>query len=449
VSQSTINAGNNQAVCDLTPTLNLSGNNSANAPVQWISNGNGTITSINSLQTTYSLNPFDAVFGTIVFTLSSISNSICPLIGDTVMMRVLKQTTVSVGPDLDICSDQVQINLNGSITGESTTGVWTSNGSGLINAVNPGSYTTSAGDIQNGSVVFILNSTNNITCPSVSDTLEVKIRTAPVLFVGDDSTFCFKGAPFYLNPNIQNGGNSYVWTSTGNGKFLPSNTSFTATYMPGSSDIAAGQVLLALNSVNNGACGNVSADIKLFLRPSPLAKFSVSSTTITLPTTNTVQLTNQSTSSGTFTWNFGNGGTSNNTNPLVTYNEVGNYSITLIAENEYECSDTATQVVLVVSEVRFPNAFTPNTNGPSGGSYNSGDQSNDIFYPFTGGVTEYELMIFNRWGEQIFLSNDIKIGWDGYFNGKPCQQDVYVWKANMTFFDGRKYSQTGTVTLLR
>jgi gliding motility-associated-like protein len=72
-----------------------------------------------------------------------------------------------------------------------------------------------------------------------------------------------------------------------------------------------------------------------------------------------------------------------------------------------------------------------------------------VFFPFTGGVTEYELLIFNRWGEQIFRSTDIKVGWDGYFNGKVCQQDVYVWKANISFFDGRTYAKAGTVTLLR
>src|SRR5690606_37612055 len=116
----------------------------------------------------------------------------------------------------------------------------------------------------------------------------------------------------------------------------------------------------------------------------------------------------------------------------------------------FSCSDTTYRAIAVKSDINFPNAFTPNPNGPSGGAYDKNDYlNNDIFYPFTDGVTEYDLMIFNRWGELIFQSRELNIGWDGYFKGKLCQQDAYVWRANVKFFDGRVYSQTGTVTLLR
>ena len=58
-------------------------------------------------------------------------------------------------------------------------------------------------------------------------------------------------------------------------------------------------------------------------------------------------------------------------------------------------------------------------------------------------------MIFNRWGELIFESKDIKIGWDGYYRGKLCQQDVYVWKLFAKFEDGTIVEKAGDVTLLR
>ena len=56
---------------------------------------------------------------------------------------------------------------------------------------------------------------------------------------------------------------------------------------------------------------------------------------------------------------------------------------------------------------------------------------------------------FNRWGEQIFESKDIKVGWDGYYNGKLCSQDVYVYRAIGKFIDGSPYDVKGNVTLLR
>lgn len=72
-----------------------------------------------------------------------------------------------------------------------------------------------------------------------------------------------------------------------------------------------------------------------------------------------------------------------------------------------------------------------------------------MFFPYTKGVSVYKLQIFNRWGELIFESNDLRQGWDGYYKGKLCQQDVYVWKVDMTFNNGKTFIKTGDVTLLR
>ena len=67
------------------------------------------------------------------------------------------------------------------------------------------------------------------------------------------------------------------------------------------------------------------------------------------------------------------------------------------------------------SPIPIPNAFTPN-----------GDGLNDSFKPFPSLVTDYKMSIFNKFGEKVFESFDINIGWDGYFKGKIVQ-DVYVY----------------------
>ena len=66
--------------------------------------------------------------------------------------------------------------------------------------------------------------------------------------------------------------------------------------------------------------------------------------------------------------------------------------------------------------IPIPNAFTPNDDG-----------LNDYFQPFPSQVTDYKMIIFNKFGEKIFESYDINLGWDGYFKGKIIQ-DVYVYK---------------------
>ena len=60
-----------------------------------------------------------------------------------------------------------------------------------------------------------------------------------------------------------------------------------------------------------------------------------------------------------------------------------------------------------------------------------------------------DFKIFNRWGEQIFESLDVKQGWDGYYNGIICQQDVYVWKVTGKYSNGKSFTKAGDVTLMR
>ena len=59
------------------------------------------------------------------------------------------------------------------------------------------------------------------------------------------------------------------------------------------------------------------------------------------------------------------------------------------------------------------------------------------------------MQIFNRWGELIFVSNDVNRGWDGYYLGKLSPQDVYVYKVEVEYLNGKKETKTGNFTLFR
>ena len=102
--------------------------------------------------------------------------------------------------------------------------------------------------------------------------------------------------------------------------------------------------------------------------------------------------------------------------------------------------------------IRVPNAFTPNPTGPGSGQVkrNPGfGELNDVFYALIVGAETYELNIFNKWGELLFVSKDQEIGWDGYYKGELCKQDTYVWKVKATFADGETVVKTGDLLLLR
>ena len=113
-----------------------------------------------------------------------------------------------------------------------------------------------------------------------------------------------------------------------------------------------------------------------------------------------------------------------------------------IVVNASGCSDTAYSEVVIRPEFTFwiPNAFTPG----------KPDGLNDIFKPKLIGVYEYSFLIFDRWGEKIFETNNPEEGWNGYYKGKLCTNDVFVYKIN--FRDDVRSDQheyIGRVTLVR
>jgi len=120
-----------------------------------------------------------------------------------------------------------------------------------------------------------------------------------------------------------------------------------------------------------------------------------------------------------YSWVFPGASPANSTsvNPgEVCFTVKGDYPVTLSTEKGCPI-DTA--LVTVSNDLdRFPNAFTPD-----------GDGTNDIFKPLVYcPVEEYRMQVFNRWGEQVFESFEVNVGWDGTFNGEQAPVDVYVYR---------------------
>lgn len=191
----------------------------------------------------------------------------------------------------------------------------------------------------------------------------------------------------------------------------------------------------------------------VIVHPRPEADFDVAPKVAMLPDA-VVKGYNKSQFAITYQWNFGDNYTSVEKDPEHTYSKLGKYTISLSVWTEFGCMDSITKPLLVSVEgegmIEFPNAFTPNLSGPSDGHIENltGTNINDIFYPKYEGIKEYHLEIYSRWGEKLFESDDVTIGWDGYYKGKLCKQDVYVWKAKGKFWNGKDFLKAGDVTLL-
>lgn len=161
--------------------------------------------------------------------------------------------------------------------------------------------------------------------------------------------------------------------------------------------------------------------------------------------TPTVNFVNMSTGAISYSWDFDGLGTSTLTNPTFIFpNDSGRvYYVCLAATNSNGCTDTFCQDIVINEEFVFyaPNSFTPDGNG-----------INDVFFVYGNDIdpAEFDLFIFNRWGEIIFTSESLTSGWDGTFKGRDVKNDVYVWKVKTRSLATEKYyERIGHVTLVR
>lgn len=129
---------------------------------------------------------------------------------------------------------------------------------------------------------------------------------------------------------------------------------------------------------------------------------------------------------------------SNLQNPTYSYPESGTYPVSLLVTSNHGCTDTIVKTIFVCEDYSLyvPNTFTPNDDGV-----------NDVFQPKGFGIKKYELRVFNRWGEQLFSTNDLTYGWDGMYKDELCPDNTYIWKINLTTIAGKSHELTGHVML--
>jgi hypothetical protein len=212
-----------------------------------------------------------------------------------------------------------------------------------------------------------------------------------------------------------------------------------------------GKYEVTLQIFDSKGLQSVSSSV-IMVHPRPTARFEILTGNAITPDDG-ISFINYSTDAIKFKWDFGDGNTSDLFQPRHIYESSGNYNITLVATSENSCSDT-----IVVSNtysgsgyfINFPNAFIPNRGGPSNGYYSpASDEAAHVFHPVYSGVSDYQLRIFSKLGVLIFESNDINIGWDGYYNGQLSEQGVYIWKAQGSFVNGEPFTKMGDLTLLK
>ncbi|HXP52209.1 MAG TPA: PKD domain-containing protein, partial [Bacteroidia bacterium] len=209
-----------------------------------------------------------------------------------------------------------------------------------------------------------------------------------------------------------------------------------------------GAFTVSLSLSTNAGCNDSKTITNMInVYDSPRAIFSLTpvSTNIFNPTIN---FTNQSTDVygiQTWHWEFGDGVDSGAVNNLShTYSDTGTYCTTLVVSNIHGCIDSTQRCAEInpLFTLYVPDAFTPNHDG-----------LNDIFAAKGEGMHSFTMWVFDRWGTQIFHSNDINTGWNGHFNNltssKICEEDTYIWVIQVTDESGTSESYMGKVSLVK
>jgi gliding motility-associated-like protein len=267
---------------------------------------------------------------------------------------------------------------------------------------------------------YMVTVTDNFGC-KVYDTIVLSNIPLPILSLTnilDDH--CGQGiGQATINASGGTGVYSYSWNTAPN-----QNTS-------SASNLSAGSYIVY---VNDGRCSD-SAVVTIGNVAGPIAN-----ATYNTSGDGNVYFMDQSTGASQWFWNFGDSQTSSQQNPSNNYHDPGNYNVVLSVTDNFGCSDTTSLNIVVNGgmEIWIPNAFSPGNDG-----------INDEFGPVASGFSKegYEMMIFDRWGKQLFLSHDYYHRWDGTIDGEKIKSTfVFVYVIYIKNTQGKRFKYTGRIT---
>jgi gliding motility-associated-like protein len=348
-------------------------------------------------------------------------------------------TITSLTPDTQICpEDDITLSVTG--TGGSS----------------PYTYTWYENGIQIGTGIDIIVdpvNTNTQYCIELSETCGSPIDQecnliyfpTPIIpsALPDETEKCLPGAFTFVNTSSNSGEIATTFWEFGDQLWALENGPDTTSHTYG--QVGTFDVTLTVTSIY----GCVYTDTLFSLvevKPNPIADFTFSSNPTTIFNTS-VQMQNASSVDAIYhDWYspFSNPAFSSSEDPWLTFPaELGTYPITLIVETERGCTDTTTLELNIVDDIIF---YAPNTFTPDGDEYNQNWRT----YILGIDVYQFELYIFNRWGELMWESHNPEESWDGTYHGMPVQDGTYTWVARVkSLHDDNKLDFNGYINIIR
>jgi gliding motility-associated-like protein len=331
-------------------------------------------------------------------------SNLCGVSRDTIILTQNAPPVVNLGNDTTLCIGASLI-LNDTST--NATFLWST------------TATTSSISVDTSGTYWLQVTQNN--CPGIDTIIATFLSPPPAFSLGNkDTAYCGN-----FSRILTTGGASARW-STG------ADTSTITVSAPG----------VYWAEVSN-ICGMSTDTVRLYQNPIPVVTLGPD-TTICADSSYSIPGVS---SAPSVVWTPATGLDSPNiVNPTFRYSDSVNFTI-IATFPSTGCADTAYLNIGVdncTSYIDGPQAFSPN-----------GDGTNDHYTLFANKIAEYDLRIYNRWGEMVFEDtnladlNDVSKGWDGTYKGKPQEVSVFVYYIIATDDYHKKISKKGNITLLR
>lgn len=368
------------------------------------------------------------------YTVYATNENGCISATETINVTVRDALSGDISPSLSLCEYEngsfTLSNLAGGLAPYNfqwfgPTGILSTAISQPVMGNSPGNYNVTITDVCESTPLIL--STNLIQSP-----------TPIPSFTLVENNLC-EPATFELT-NTSSNSASVIWEVETLATLFNTETINAGEFMAGNYDLE-----MTVTSLD-GCITSTYFDNALTVIPIPNAEFTWSPSPILMFNT-TTNFVNQSDDATTYLWNISQG------EPSITYLEnptsafpdgvAGDYEVELIAYSSFGCSDTITKVVTVYPEVILyaPNAFTPD-----------GDEFNQNWRVYIEGIDiyDFELTLYNQWGNIIWVSKNPEEGWDGTYNGKVVEDGVYVWTIrSKDVLDDNVRTFTGTVTVIK